>query len=132
MKKEYINRYGDHIYFNEVDEHTVEMTGYYNPHMRVAYMRDYSEAYEVYCLGKEQPMSFVDFVGTFENGEFPKEQYMQYSKFIKPDTSCVQMVDPSGGPYISLGFDIGRYLEDGKERRVKAITIEEKKVVFNV
>lgn len=41
-------------------------------------------------------------------------------------------IDPSGGPYIQIGTDVGRYFDDGKERRVKAINIIEGKAVFSI
>lgn len=42
-------------------------------------------------------------------------------------------IDPSGGPFIKIGTDVGRYFEDGKVRKVKAITItEEGKAIFKV
>jgi hypothetical protein len=39
-------------------------------------------------------------------------------------------VDPSGGPYISVGTDIGRYFEDGIERRVISVFISEEKIIL--
>lgn len=79
MKKvEYLNRYGDHIQFIELDENTIEFTGFI--HYR------YSE----------------DFI------------------------------DPSGGPFIQVGTDVGRYFNDGKERKVQRIEFREDKIVLIV
>jgi hypothetical protein len=41
-------------------------------------------------------------------------------------------IDPSGGPYIQIGTDIGRYFDDGKERRVKSIKVIEGKAIFTI
>ena len=42
-------------------------------------------------------------------------------------------IDPSGGPYIKIGSDVGRYFEDNITRRVKSIQfIEEGKALFSI
>ena len=41
-------------------------------------------------------------------------------------------IDPSGGPFIRVGIDIGRYFGDGKERKVKSINIVEGKILLVV
>lgn len=133
MKKEYINRYGDHIWFEKIDEHTVEMTGYAEHWLRIGYANDWSEAYEVYCIGNENPMNFVDFVHEMETNYSVNEHPLRfYRKYCKTDLENLNMVDPSGGPYIALGTDIGRYFEDGKERRVQSIKLSDKKAIFYV
>ena len=43
----------------------------------------------------------------------------------------IQFVDPSGGPFIQIGTDLGRYFEDGVKRIVKSIEVNEKKI-FNI
>jgi len=39
---------------------------------------------------------------------------------------------PSGGPYIQIGTDIGRYFNDNIERRVKSIKVIEGKAVLSI
>jgi hypothetical protein len=41
-------------------------------------------------------------------------------------------IDPSGGPYIGIGTNIGRYFNDGIERKVKAITYFENKIILSI
>lgn len=41
-------------------------------------------------------------------------------------------IDPSGGPYIQIGTDIGRYFNDNKERRVKSIKVIEGKTILSI
>ena len=41
-------------------------------------------------------------------------------------------IDPSGGPYISVGTDVGRYFEDDKVRRIKSINIEGNKIILSI
>ena len=41
-------------------------------------------------------------------------------------------IDPSGGPFIKVGIDIGVYFNDKKERKVKAIDVKEGKIILVV
>ena len=41
-------------------------------------------------------------------------------------------VDPSGGPFIRVGMDVGRYFEDGKERKIKTISHKEGKIILSI
>jgi hypothetical protein len=43
----------------------------------------------------------------------------------------INFVDPSGGPFIQEGTDLGRYFEDGVKRVVKSIESNEK-IIFNI
>ena len=42
---------------------------------------------------------------------------------FEEDPNIINMVDPSGGPYITLGDDLGSFFNDKKSRIVKAINI---------
>ena len=135
MKKttSYINRYGDNIVFEEINENTIFMYGFNPEWMRYGYPNDYSEAYEVYCLGNQNPMTYQEFVFEVEhNFHSTNSPYEPFYKFIKSDKSCIDMVDPSGGPYIQIGTNIGLYFEDKKERRVQSISIEDNKVALYI
>ena len=44
----------------------------------------------------------------------------------------INFVDPSGGPFIQEGTDLGRYFEDGVKRVVKSIIINEDGKIFNI
>lgn len=41
-------------------------------------------------------------------------------------------IDPSGGPFIKVGMDVGRYFHDNIERRVKSIEVIEGKITLLV
>jgi hypothetical protein len=43
----------------------------------------------------------------------------------------INFVDPSGGPFIQVGTDLGRYFGDGVKRVIKSIESNEK-IIFNV
>ena len=80
----YINRYGDTITFQYINENQIQMLG----------------------------------------GQYYRTGYSQ-------DGKQIEFVDPSGGPFISVGTDIGRYFEDGVKRVVKSIEPNEK-IIFNI
>lgn len=100
----YINRYGDIVTFTPLDENTLLMEGDFR-WMRVGWPNDYSVAYEKY-LESNSGLSIEEFkniVHGYDNdkGEF---KYPEYISLITSDTSKIQMVDPSGGPYVGLGM----------------------------
>lgn len=48
------------------------------------------------------------------------------------DWNTINMVDPSGGPYIALGSDLGLFYGDGIKRIVEGISINELSVIFKI
>ncbi len=156
MKATYHNRYGDNIVFEEINDKTIEMTGY-DQHYRVGYANDYSEAYEIYCMECKaltepdmnllvenvnendlRPMTYQEFVQHMEDtihlpSDSKTEPYHHYWKsHVKTDYDRYWMVDPSGGPYIAIGTDVGRYFDDSIQRRVMNIAIEKNKFILTV
>lgn len=143
----YQNRYGDIITFIETEEGTVEMSGYNPEWLRAGWPNDYSDAYGIYLnqcrlleepdydflvedtgTGECSPMTYQEFVYEVENNE----KFRHYLRHAKSDKSRLNMVDPSGGPYIALGMDVGRYFEDNIERIVDEIQFGDNKIVFSV
>jgi hypothetical protein len=41
-------------------------------------------------------------------------------------------IDPSGGPFIRIGTDVGRYFDDDKLRKVKAINVKNNKIILTI
>ena len=41
-------------------------------------------------------------------------------------------IDPSGGPFIRVGMDVGRYFMDGKIRIIKEISLKDKKATITI
>ena len=44
----------------------------------------------------------------------------------------VEFVDPSGGPFIRVGMDVGRYFMDGKIRVIKEISLKDNKATITI
>lgn len=151
MKTTYNNRYGDSIVFEDIDDKTVEVTGF-SPHYRAGYANDFSDAYEIYSLeckaltepdmnllvedikdNQLRPMNFQEFAQRVTDAfQDNTEPYRHYWKHVVPDYDRYIMVDPSGGPYIAIGTDVGRYFEDNTARRVMHIAIEDSKFILTV
>ena len=152
MKTSYINRYGDNIIFEQVDDSTVHMSGFNMEWMRAAYNNDYSEAYEMYknyCFTLEDPdytylvedvnenkiriMHYPEFVDAMDHAIHDKNHsFNKLWAFVTTDYSSIYMIDPAGGPYITVGTNLGLYFNDKKPRIIENISIKENKVIFNI
>jgi hypothetical protein len=55
-------------------------------------------------------------------------EYMRYG--WDEDPEVITMVDPSGGPYITVGSDLQSFFRDGKERIIDKIKLDKGKVIF--
>lgn len=143
----YKNRYGDIITFVETDENTVEMSGYNPQWIRGSWANDYSDAYGLYlnqCNTLEEPdydyliedndenrlrpMTYQEFANTIHSNE----KYQHYLSLIKSDKTRYEMVDPSGGPYISVGSDLNEFFGDDKKRIVEDIQFKQDKIIFTI
>lgn len=142
----YENRYGDKILFTELPKNKVKMSGY-SQWYRYGWCNDYTEAYQVYtsqCNTLTEPdylylvedinenklrqRTYPEFVYEVENNEM----FSSYLRLAKTDISRISMFDPSGGPYIHLGTNVGRYFDDGIDRIVEEIILLEDSVEFIV
>lgn len=48
------------------------------------------------------------------------------------DNKTINMVDPSGGPYITKGSNLNLFFEDGVDRIVELIDFEKGKIIFKI
>ena len=143
----YTNRYKDQIIFNDISESQVEMSGFNNQWCRFGWENDYTEAYDYYmqiCNSSKEPdfdlliddpkenstrvMTLDEFIDALKNNE----KFYPYYKMVKSDKNKYYMVDPSGGPYISLGSDLRLFFKDGKKRIVNHIEPLHDKIIFTV
>jgi len=151
MIANYSNRYGDNIQFKELGDDKIYMSGF-GSYYRVAHDNDYSQAYELYCeecSAMEEPdvmllhedivtsslrkLTYQEFAHTVRDAMYDKESaFYKYMKLVEVDRSRLFMIDASGGPYIQLGTDVGRYFDDGKSRIVDEITVHEEYALLTV
>lgn len=111
----FINRYRDRFRFELDSDGNVLWTGEFN-HCRYGHPNDYTEAYSKY-VEDDCDSSSVMTVGEFKTAVHESNDHgytdfaRKYMHYVKSDTSVIDMVDPSGGPYVSRETDLG-YVAD--------------------
>lgn len=129
MVTTYHNRYGDAIKFERVDDNTVEMTGY--TYYRAGWSNDYSKAYEAYVNENSNPIPLEEFqerVHDYPTEENPTPNPLKQYQGLIFSSEEYDMVDPSGGPYLSLGMNLSRYGHE--DFQIKHISFGENKTIF--
>ena len=114
MKVEYKNRYGDIFTFTKQEDGDILWEGEFK-HCRFGWPNVYKDAYEAYRKDGGQT-NIDEFKREVHDGSFgdngrwiPSQINEQYSKLVYSDTKSIDMVDPSGGPYIHSGYDMGMF-----------------------
>ena len=125
MKVEYKNRYGDVFTFTKQENGDILWEGEFK-HCRFGWPNVYKDAYEAYRKDGGQT-NIDEFKREVHDGSFgddgrwiPSQINEQYAKLVYSDTKNINMVDPSGGPYISSGMDMGMFEDEFKGRIVRS------------
>jgi hypothetical protein len=113
-KIEYINRYNDVFTFSKTEDGNVLFEGEFK-WMRCGWPNVYTEAYEAYCANTDTDERMT--MGEFKKAvhEYDPETFKstplskQYAKLVYSDQSRIDMIDPSGGPYMHSGHDMGMF-----------------------
>jgi len=114
---EYTNRYGDVFTFTKQEDGSVLWEGGFK-YCRFGFPNIYKRAYQQYCKDVGSKGEHPMFIDTFkeqvhemiyENDKYvgPSEICAQYSHLVTSDTNTINMVDPSGGPYLSTHTNLG-------------------------
>ena len=118
--KNYTNRYGEDYHFELQPNGNIKWTGNFEWH-RCGYPNVYDTAYAQYVAdgGTDSELVFKTRVHEWDNEastwtEFAKK----YMHLVYSDTESIDMVDPSGGPYIAAGNDMGYFSEAFKGKTV--------------
>ena len=108
--KNYKNRYGDVFSFIEDDDYNIIWEGNFE-YCRFGMPNDYTKAYEAYCNDVETPMPLEEFKKAVHhyNDETHTYDYPEYNRMVDSLKNEIDMVDPSGGPYISRGMPLGSF-----------------------
>ena len=144
MKAIYYNRYKDKITFDHKGK-TVTMSGY-SPYYRYSWPNVYDTAYEKYVesavvdaeLQDSQIMTQEEFeqalhVRKDEDSYGYNALYILFGKYIYSNKDVIEMVDPSGGPYLSLGTNLRMFFgRDYEDLIVESIELGKKKIKFKV
>jgi hypothetical protein len=107
MEKEtYKNRYGDIYTFTPTSDGNILWEGSFS-YTRFAWPNDYTDAYNSYLQqGGNMPLN--EFKKKVHEWDEEKKEYVmgkELVSLIKSDLTRIDMVDPSGGPYIGTGME---------------------------
>ncbi len=123
--KEYVNRYGDKFTFEMNKRGNIDWKGSFE-HVRIGYPNVYKIAYQ----------QFRKDGGQLNQHEFEEKVHEQiydqdgnwlrkgpitedYGPMVFSDTDSINMVDPSGGPYIAEGMDMKLFGMKGEVKGFK-------------
>ncbi len=117
----YSNRYGDKYTFTLLEDGNIQWSGSFE-YSRVGFPNDYTKAYAAY----------LNFGGEMNLKEFKEEVHRSiydendkyvglcdvarvYGPLVKSNMDVIDMVDPSGGPYLSAGENwMGKTIKEFK------------------
>lgn len=125
------NRYNDIIRF-EKEGTTVKMTGMLDMGMRYGFANDYDTAYIVYMTNESEKDKELTRDEFDRKMEVDYDFFNRYSKHVKSKDDVIEFVDPSGGPYISLGSNLAYYFQCEDNMIVNKINIKDNEVTFTI
>jgi len=115
-KVEYTNRYNDVFTFSKTEDGNILFEGEFK-WMRCSWPNVYDDAYNAYLADTDTDaqMSMGEFKKEVheavydEDGKYKhmSETSQKYAKLIYSNKNVVDMIDPSGGPYMHAGHDMG-------------------------
>jgi len=113
MRTIYKNRYGDIFTFTLQDDGNVLWEGNFE-YCRFGMPNDYTRAYKEYIddnCNSDHCMSLNQFKEEVHRYDDETHQYV-YDKYVRMVESIkdkIDMIDPSGGPYISVGMPLSSF-----------------------
>jgi len=131
-KETMTNRYGDEFVFTLLEDGNIQWDGKFE-YSRLGYPNDYTDAYRAYTTNgglmglkefkEEVHRSIYDendnYVGTCDIARV-------YGPLVKSKTDIVNMVDPSGGPYLKEGMKLmGKAIREFKSNENGYLIITE-------
>jgi hypothetical protein len=109
--REYKNRYGDVFTFTEDENHDILWEGNFE-WCRFGMPNDYTRAYKAYCEEIGNLLTMEEFEKAVHKYDDIKREYILGDKYVRM-VDClrdeIDMVDPSGGPYITRGMSLGSF-----------------------
>jgi hypothetical protein len=117
---DYKNRYGDVYNFIKDSDGNIIWTGKFE-YVRTGYPNKYDKAYEQY-LEDSGNLGFEDFITElleyFHEKDHPMRKYVILIESVKDK---IDFIDPSGGPFIGVGANMGRFSETFEDMIVEDI-----------
>ena len=112
---EYKNRYGDVFTFTQLENGNIQWSGNFEYH-RFGMPNDYTKAWEKF-QEDYGGLSFEDFKNEVHTYDDEKREYVfaDIVPLITSKTDVINMVDPSGGPYLAEGMEfMGKTIKEFK------------------
>jgi hypothetical protein len=109
----YFNRYKDKITFEHIDDEVIMKGGSW---FRYGLSNDYSVAYKAYVEdGGTEPIEvFEKLVHQYDDEAKSYTELAKKYQLLVFSSDEISMVDPSGGPYISLGNNLKEFWPKGE------------------
>jgi len=119
------NRYGDVYTFELLEDGNVQWSGDF-AYCRYGFPNDYSIAYKEYLKNEvphDHQLDLEEFKEEVHRSEYDKDdKYIgpcytskKYQDFVVSNKDVINMVDPSGGPYMKEGMEIlGKTIKEFK------------------
>lgn len=106
----YKNRYGDLFTFTKDDNNDIVWKGNFE-YCRIGYPNDYTKAYNTYVHdgGKFSFNEFKNLVHAYNDDKKEYELGFKYVSLVESLKNKIDMVDPSGGPYIGVGMSLNSF-----------------------
>ena len=113
MAFKYVNRNGDVFTFEQKDNGNVQWSGDFQ-YCRYGFPNDYSLAWEVF-QEDYGGMSYEDFKKNVHAYDEDKKEHVfkDLLPLITSMKDTINMVDPSGGPFITEGMDLKEFGVEG-------------------
>lgn len=122
-KVKYTNRYNDVFTFSKTEDGNILFEGEFK-WMRCSWPNVYTEAYNAYCadVDTDERMTPGEFKEAVHKAEYDEDgNYvkmsdisLKYAKLVYSNKNVIDMIDPSGGPYLHSGHDMGMIDESFK------------------
>ena len=109
--RQYKNRYGDVFTFTRDENHDILWEGDFQ-YCRFGMPNDYTRAYEAYCKDIGDLLTMEEFKKAVHVYDDVRKEYSLGRKYVEMVDSLkneIEMVDPSGGPYITRGMPLDSF-----------------------
>ena len=131
----YTNRYGDQYKFELMPNGNIMWTGKFE-WCRWGMPNVYDKAYAKYQEdgGKESLEVFKQKVHEWDDLAVGWTEFAQkYGQYVYSDKDTIDMVDPSGGPYLSRGMNLKEFFgKDYEDLIIESIKIGKNNIKFKI
>jgi len=128
MKETMTNRYGDEFVFTLLEDGNIQWEGNFQ-FVRMGWPNDYTQAFFEYVRDTGGGINLEQFKELVHAYDDEKEEYVidrKYRELVGSRTGVINMVDPSGGPYLTEGMEImGKTIKEFKPNKEGYLIITE-------